>query len=104
MAVLSKEEFLSTLKAKVGEDTSDESIKFLEDMSDTYNHLESVSQPTEDWKAKYDELDASWRKKYTDRFFSSETDEDVVPDKTLLDGEGDNTPKKFDDLFISEGE
>jgi len=38
MSVLSKEEFEQLIKSRVGEDTSDESIKFIEDTMDTYNH------------------------------------------------------------------
>ena len=42
---LSQEEFLNALKTKVGDDTSEENIKFLEDMTDTYNELQSKSTP-----------------------------------------------------------
>lgn len=99
--VLSKEEFLASLKEKVGEDTSDETLKFLEDMTDTYDDLSKKSTPGEDWKAKYDELDKTWRDKYQKRFFESPADKDTVPPaETLNDGEGDNSPKKIEDLFI----
>lgn len=70
MAVLSREEFTARLQARVNGGTGDEDIAFLEDMTDTYNDLESRSSDTTDWKSKYDELDASWRKRYTDRFYN----------------------------------
>ena len=35
MAVLSKEDFLSRINERIGEDNSDEAIEFMEDMSDT---------------------------------------------------------------------
>lgn len=68
MAVLKKEEFISALKTRIGEDTSEEAIKFLEDMADTYADLEG--RIGEDWKTKYEQNDAEWRTKYRDRFFS----------------------------------
>ena len=37
--VLNKEEFLAAVKNRLGEDTSDDAIKFLEDVSDTYDDL-----------------------------------------------------------------
>ena len=101
--VLNKDEFLASLKERIGEDTSDSSIKFLEDMTDTYNDLAKDN----DWKTKYEEqvkkteeTEKVWKKKYTDRFFNSSADENVEPDaESLNDGEGDNSPKKFSDLF-----
>lgn len=83
--ILKKEEFLETLKNKVGDDTSDESIKFLEDMSDTYNALETANTQPPAENEKYNEkafkeLDDNWRKKYKERFFSNE-DENIKPPK-----------------------
>lgn len=98
MAVLSKDDFLASLKNKIGEDTSDEALKFLEDMTDTYDSLSK--NRGEDWEKKYKDLDNSWRDKYKKRFFESSADDDIEPPvETLKDEEGDNTPKKFDELF-----
>ena len=72
MAVLSKEEFFNRLNARVGDSQSDEDIAFMEDMTDTYSSLEKQAQGDGvDWEKKFKENDASWRKKYTARFFSS---------------------------------
>ena len=38
--VLSKEEYFATLTTLIGEKRDDESVKALEDMTDTYNALE----------------------------------------------------------------
>ena len=59
MAVLNKEEFLSRLQERIGEDTSDEAMTFIEDMTDTFNDMETRSngQSDEEWKTKYEELD-----------------------------------------------
>ena len=73
MSVLTREEFLNRLNERVGEDTSDNAISFLEDMTETFD---SMSQSDgEDWKKKYEELDESWKKRYRERFFSTPTEE-----------------------------
>jgi hypothetical protein len=74
MAKLTKEEFMNTVKAFVGERDDDEALKFIEDCNDT------ITGDGDDWKAKYDEevkakeeLDKSWRAKYKERFYSPDT-------------------------------
>ncbi len=95
MSVLSKEKFFELIKSRIGEDTSDESIRFLEDVTDTYNDLETRSG--EDWKRKYMDNDTMWRKKYTERFYSPEPDtSDVDVDKVTTDT---SKPETFEDLF-----
>lgn len=72
MAILSKEDFFSRLNERIGNDTSDDGINFLEDMTDTYNDLEKKANGNgEDWKTKYEENDKAWKEKYKRRFFSS---------------------------------
>jgi len=78
------------VKEKIGEDNSDESIAFIENLTDTYNDLqEKANGDGIDWKAKYEENDASWKQKYKDRFFNNPTpnveqkDEEEVPQKKL---------------------
>lgn len=72
MSVLDRNTFFERINNIVGTDSSDESISFVEDMTDTYNHLENVANGDGvDWQAKYNELDNSWREKYRKRFFSS---------------------------------
>ena len=71
MAVLSKEEFFSRIHDRIGADTSDESIAFIEDLTDTYNDMErKAAGDGTDWEKKYRELDESWKKRYKHRFFS----------------------------------
>lgn len=77
MAVKTREEILEKLKNRVGDQSDDETIEFLEDVTDTLSDLEEKAKGDGvDWKAKYEENDAEWRKKYTDRFFSSEPNSD----------------------------
>lgn len=99
MAVKTREEILAELKAKVGEQTDDETIAFLEDVTDTLSDLETKAKGDgTDWKAKYEENDAEWRKKYTERFYSSDPNPDPEPPKP------DDTPnpKTFEELFTTD--
>lgn len=82
MAILSRDDFIKKIQEKIGDSTSDEDIKFLEDMTDTYNDLvdKGTEKDSEDWKQKYEDNDKMWRQKYRDRFFSSSTDVDPLPE------------------------
>lgn len=100
MSVKSKTEILDAIKEKLGDDTSDSTLSFLEDVSDTFDDLESKSNDSTDWKAKYEENDKGWRQKYHDRFFSS--DDDKNDDKNDDDGDECEAPKTFDELFKTE--
>lgn len=99
MAVLTKEDFLSRINERIGEDNSDEAIAFMEDMCDTYEYMASKITDSTDWKKKYEDNDKAWRDKYKERFTSSHHEDDD------LGGDDDNTPspKTFDDLFKKEG-
>ena len=95
MAVLNKEQFLARLQERIGEDTSDEAMTFIEDMTDTFNDMETRSngQSDEQWKQKYADLDKSWREKYKARFFNSETTPADVKDEQEDDVKDDITKK-----------
>lgn len=98
MAVKTREEILAEVKARLGEQTDDETIAFLEDVTDTLSELETKAKGDgTDWKTKYEENDAEWRKKYTERFYSSDLDTDPEPPNT------DDTmkPKTFAELFTT---
>lgn len=97
MAVKSKEDLIASIKAVIGEDTTDESLSLLEDVSDTFTSFETETKDKTDWKAKYNELDESWRKKYRDRFMSGSVDEEddfsEVVDRKV--------PRTYADLFTT---
>ena len=96
MAVKTREEIIEELKARVGEQTDDETIAFLEDVTDTLSELETKAKGDGiDWKAKYEENDKEWRRKYTERFFSTDPNSKPEP-KPNPEPE---KPKKFEDLF-----
>lgn len=68
--ILSREEFFSNLRKYTKDRTDVEALKFVEDMTDTYNDLETkVVDNGETWKNKYDELNASWKKIYLESLF-----------------------------------
>lgn len=73
MAVKTKDELLASINSIEGI-SEDASISLIEDITDT---MDSFSDQT-DWKAKYEENDASWKKKYKERFFSSPASEPDV--------------------------
>lgn len=101
MAVLTKEDFMNSIKSRVGEDTSDEAIKFIEDMTDTFNDLTNRIGDKEDWKTKYEENDKAWKEKYTARFFSSEnTTPADIKEEQKDDVIDDGTETTFEDLFV----
>lgn len=95
MAVRNKEEILEAIKTRVGEQTDDETISFLEDVSDTLTDLETRASGGDDWKTKYEENDKSWRERYTSRFFSKEPEQDPKPDPEPEP----EVKKTFSDLF-----
>lgn len=70
--IKSKDEILTLIKERIGEDTSDEAIQILEDVTDTLNDYETRVADSGDWKARYEQNDAEWRKRYRDRFLEGE--------------------------------
>lgn len=76
MAIRTREEILNSVRERFGEDTADETLALVEDITDTLTDFENRTKDTTDWKKKYDENDAAWRKKYRDRFFSGGSDDE----------------------------
>ena len=71
MAVLSRDEYFARLNERLGSDTSEESITFLEDMTDTYNDMEKrTNGDGVDWEQRYHDLDEAWKARYQHRFFN----------------------------------
>lgn len=96
MAVLDKETYMARLKEKIGEDTSDDTLTFIEDASDTYDDLLRRSEGKEDWEIKYKENDEAWRKKYRERFFSTQEE---VKREQQENVEEDGEKRSFEELF-----
>lgn len=94
---------MSKLKTIIGDRTDDEAISFIEDCKDT------ISEDKDDWKSKYDdllkeknELDKTWRQKYTDRFFSSVSHNDDDKDTHEHNKETNPASGKTDELDENE--
>lgn len=105
MAVKSKEDILSAIKDKFKDDTTDSTLSFIEDVSDTINDLESKASGEQNWKQKYEDNDKQWREKYKERFFSGapakkeEQEEEHDPEEKVPGYRDDGTPMSFNDLF-----
>lgn len=97
MAILKKEEILEKLKKHFGESTDDDSLSFIEDVSDTIDSYETKVKNTTNWEEKYKENDENWRKKYRDRFFSKSPDDDE--EEPPLDPQEESTKYTYDKLF-----
>lgn len=96
MPRLNKEEYFERITSFIGDNTSDDAIKLLEDLGDTYTALEAeINSDGVDWKTKFEENDAAWRKKYFNRFMGGNSGEVEPSDSVLVE------PKKvdFDDIF-----
>lgn len=96
MSVRTRDEIIESLNALVGENnTSDEYLSLLEDISD------SMTPPEVDWEQRYNELDSSWRERYKKRFLGA-TDDFIANE--LVEPEIDETlkVKTYSDLFKSE--
>lgn len=97
MAVKTREEILESLRGRFGEELTDDDIAMLEDITDTFTDFEEKTNDVTNWKNKYEENDKAWKKKYSDRFFSKDGDENVNHGNPV---EPDDEPiKSFDDLF-----
>lgn len=94
MAILTYEEYMSKMQSILGERDDEEALGFLQDTKDTFANYTNNSG--EDWKSKYEENDAAWRKRYRDAFFTGAKD-----DPTLVEPPVDTPtePLTFDNLF-----
>lgn len=91
MAVRTRDEIMTQLQSIIGEDTSDETLTFIQDVSDTLGNDNSAERITQ-LENQLQEQDQEWRKKYRDAFFTGKPDDmDEEPN--------DNKPKSFEDLF-----
>jgi hypothetical protein len=101
--ILTKEQLMDKIKTIVGDQTDDDTLSFIEDVSDT---MDSYADK-EDWKAKFEANDKAWREKYRDRFLNGpDADEkQQEPEPDDVDDQSDdeeNKPRKFEDLFKEE--
>lgn len=98
MAVRSYEEIMEMIRKRIGEDSSDEAIALIEDLSDTLQsgNADMVKQLT----AEKEELDKTWRERYKARFFGgSDTNPVENLQETVIEPEPESEVVK---IFESE--
>ena len=111
--IIAKEELKKKFMERIGDDTSDEALSLIEDFTDTIEDYEERTKETTDWKTKYeeamaakDELDASWRKRYKDRFMDIPADSGVdFVEQAIAETEEEPdivTPTTYEELFTVE--
>lgn len=93
--IRSKDELISMISQRIGEDNSDEAITLLEDISDTFTDFESKTADTTNWKEKYEENDKEWRDRYKERFMNG----DAPQDEPFIEEVEEPKRYSFDDLF-----
>lgn len=101
--ILTREELMSRLKDRFGEETDEASLGFIEDITDTYDDLQMKADTKED-AAKLEEMTAKYndlQKKYRERFFSPEAPVESGDDTTIIEDDEEVVTEKlhFEDLF-----
>lgn len=77
MNLMTLEQFIKIVHDFIGDDTSERTLKFVDDVSNAFNAAVSAdTEENENWHKKYDELNEAWRKKYMHRFFNGEVNFD----------------------------
>lgn len=94
MAIRTRDEIMAQLQSMVGEDTSDETLSFIQDVSDTLGDNNSAQRITQ-LETQLEEQDKEWRKKYRDAFFTGK------PDDSYDEESEQKRPKRFEDLFTT---
>ena len=100
MAVRTRGEILESLKTRVSDSTDDDTLAFIEDVTDTLTDYETRLSDSTNWKEKYETNDAEWRQRYRDRFFGNQESE-VVESGSVVETETEK-PMTFEDLFKEE--
>ena len=95
MVIDTREEFLKRIGEKIGD--SDDDIAFLEDMTDTYDSLQSATdqETIQRLTAENDAL----RRKYRERFFKPADSTKDDPDDIEDPDPQEKILSSFDDLF-----
>ena len=100
MAVRTRHEILESLRARIGDSTDDDTLAFIEDVTDTLYDYETRVSDSTNWRERYETNDAEWRQRYRDRFFGNPESE-VVETDNVVETETEK-PMTFEDLFKEE--
>ena len=113
---LTREEYMASIASIIGDRTDDEALKFVEDMTDTFDGnantdyeetINTLNATIKELTDKNNTIEEEWRKKYLARFYGGSDEENdpsnqnVIEDETMLDGNENIT---IDDLFEEEEE
>ena len=102
MATLGRKEFFETLDKLIGDNSSDEALAALENITDTFNDFENKTNGSVDWEKRYNDNDKMWREKYRARFFDAPAEkqpEDPEPEPEKTPEEIKAESITIDDLF-----
>lgn len=88
MAVVERDVLIQRITSVLSDPESDDSLSLIEDVTDT---LDAGS--SDDWRTRYEENDAAWRKRYKDRFLKKPDNEPEIEE------EEKEEKKTYDDLF-----
>lgn len=99
MAIKTRTEILAAIQARFGDDTSDDALAFIEDITDTITDLETRASGETNWEQKYRDNDAAWRKRYQERFFNGDGDPNPNPNSQDDDDTDKEKPLTFENLF-----
>ena len=94
MAIKTKQEVLDGLKKFIpDEDTSDDTLTFLKDVTDTLD----AGADGAAWKQKAEDVEKKWKQKYKDAFYNPPYKPDPEPDP-----DSEPKPRSYADLFKTE--
>ena len=73
MAILQKDQIFESVRTIIGDRSDPDAVKFLEDMTDTFNALEKGNKGDGvDWEKKFKENDRAWAERYRNRFMNGD--------------------------------
>lgn len=115
---LTREDYLKSIASIIGDRTDDEALKFVEDMTDTFDEnvntdaeeiINTLNATIAELTAKNKTIDEDWRKKYRDRFYGGSDNDDTNPsNQTVIEKDTIIEPSEegitIEDLFKEEGE
>lgn len=94
MSVVTRDKIIERIVSRMGEDNkSDEDIKLIEDLTDTFDDYER--RAGEDWRTKYEENDRQWRDRYVARFMNKDIEDEIETKEVRVEDER----LSYDDLF-----
>lgn len=113
---LTREEYMTSIASIIGDRTDDEALKFVEDMTDTFDGnvnteaeetINTLNATIAELTDKNKRIEADWRKKYRDRFYAGSdndgtnpSNQTVIEEETMIDSKEEDIT--IEDLFKEE--